>query len=95
MIRSKICLADIREESTYMEIERKFLISKENLPELKNIKIVQLEAEASFFPKWTQVHFQKYVIKNRRLSLDFSNTCPFFSPGIEYIHDIFAKLSKN
>ena len=64
----------------------------QNLPELKNIKIVQLEAEASFFPKWTQVHFQKYVIKNRRLSLDFSNTCPFFSPGIEYIHDIFAKL---
>jgi len=60
--------------------------------EFKNIKVVRLDAEAHFFPKWTQIHFQKYVIKNNRLSFDFSNTCPFFSPGIEYLHDIYAKL---
>lgn len=60
--------------------------------EFKNIKVVQLDAEAHFFPKWTQIHFQKYVIKNRRLSFDFSNTCPYFAPGIEYLHDIYAKL---
>lgn len=60
--------------------------------EFKNIKVVQLEVDAKFFPKWTQIYFQRYVIKNHRLSFDFSNTCPFFAPGIEYLHDIYAKL---
>jgi glycosyltransferase involved in cell wall biosynthesis len=60
--------------------------------EFKNIKVVQLDAEAHFFPKWTQINFQRYVIKNHRLSFGFSNTCPYFAPGIEYLHDIYAKL---
>ena len=60
--------------------------------EFTNIKIVQLNTEARFFPKWTQFDFQSYVLKNRRLSFDFSNTCPYFAPGIEYLHDIYAKL---
>lgn len=63
-----------------------------NVPQYKNIKCVVLPFAATFFPKWTQIHFQKYVIKNRRLSLDFSNTCPFFSPGIEFLHDIYCRL---
>ncbi len=63
-----------------------------NLPELKNIAVVTQEAEAHFFPKWTQVDFQKYVIRNRRLSMDFTNTCPFFAPGIAFIHDIYGAL---
>lgn len=58
----------------------------------KNIKTVTLPVDATFFPKWTQIHFQKYVIQNKRLSLDFSNTCPFFAPGIEFLHDIYAHL---
>lgn len=64
----------------------------QNLPALKNIKIVQLPVEAHFMPKWTQIHFQRYVIKNRRLSLNYSNTAPYFCPGIEFIHDIYCKL---
>lgn len=63
-----------------------------NLPELKNIKIVTLDVEANFFPKWNQVTYQKYVRKNNALSLDFSNTCPYFAPGAAFIHDLYFKL---
>lgn len=63
-----------------------------NLPALKNIRIVMLPQEAHFFPKWTQIVFQKYVITHRRFSFDYTNTCPFFVPGIEFIHDLYQKL---
>ncbi len=63
-----------------------------DVPELSNIKTVRLKREAHFFPRWTQVDFQLYVLAHRRLSLDFSNTCPFFAPGIEFIHDIYCAL---
>lgn len=64
----------------------------QNAPQYKNIKCVRLPVAATFFPKWTQLAFQKYVLKNRRISLDFSNTCPYFAPGIEFLHDIYARL---
>lgn len=64
----------------------------ENLPELKNIKTVTLPVNADFMPKWTQVHFQGYVLRHHSVSLDFSNTCPFLCPGIEFIHDIYCRL---
>lgn len=63
-----------------------------NIPELKNIAIVKLPQEAHFMPKWTQIFFQRYVLKNHRYSLNYSNTAPCFCPGFEFIHDIYAKL---
>lgn len=63
-----------------------------NIPEYKNIRIVQLPVEAGFMPKWTQLYFQRYVLKNHRWSLNYSNTAPFFCPGFEFIHDIYPKL---
>ena len=65
-----------------------------NLPSLSNIKIVTLPVEAKFFPKWNQIHFQKYVLNNRRIPLDFSNSCLYFAPGFDFIHDIYAHLYK-
>ncbi len=64
----------------------------QNVPQYANIKCVRLPVAAAFFPKWTQIVFQKYVLWNRRTSLDFSNTCPYFAPGIEYLHDIYGRL---
>ena len=63
-----------------------------DVPALSNIKTVRLKSEAHFFPRWTQLDFQLYVLTHRRMSLDFSNTCPFFAPGIEFIHDIYCAL---
>ena len=63
-----------------------------NLPSLKNIRIIVLPVEVSQVIKWTQVHFQKYVLKNKRIPLNFANTCPFFEPGFSFIHDIYCKL---
>lgn len=62
------------------------------VPSYKNIKVVQLEEEIHSLPKWRQFVFQPYVSKNNAIPLDFSNTCPWFSPGIEYIHDIYCAL---
>lgn len=63
-----------------------------NVPQYKNIRLVRLKSDAKFFPKWTQVDFQKYVILHGRVPLDYSNTCPYFVPGIEFIHDIYCEL---
>ena len=64
----------------------------QNVPALKNIRVVRLKEEAHFFPKWTQIAFQKYVFTNRRISFNYTNTCPFFVPGIEFLHDLYQKL---
>lgn len=62
------------------------------VPQYKNVKVVQLNCDAKAFTKWTQIDFQKYVISTGGISLNFSNTCPYFVPGIEFIHDIYCKL---
>lgn len=66
-----------------------------NVPQLKNISVVVLPVNASFIPKWTQIAFQKYVLKNRRIPLNYANTCPYFSGGFAFIHDIYCKLYKS
>ncbi len=40
-----------------------------NVPQYKNIRLVRLKSDAKFFPKWTQVDFQKYVILHGRVPL--------------------------
>lgn len=65
------------------------------LPELKNIEIKVLNYELKRFYLWEQIPFQKAVRKEKALSLDFSNTCPLLSPGVEYLHDIYCKLYPN
>lgn len=81
-------------DSLFSPEEAELVVPKnaKNLPNLKNIKIVILNENADFFPRWTQFSFQRYVITHHGISLDFSNTCPFFAPGVEFIHDIYAKL---
>ena len=74
------------------EIELILPANAKNVPVLKNIHIVQLSKSVSFFPVWCQIDFQKYVLTHHAISLDFSNVCPVFCPGIEYIHDIYCKL---
>lgn len=91
----RLAFDTVKEMDNLVEMGKMELVvpkNAKNVPELKNIKIVSLDKDAVFFPKWTQIYFQRYVIKNHRLSLDFSNTCPYFSPGIEYIHDIYSYL---
>ena len=63
-----------------------------NVPELKNIPVITLPTKASFMPKWTQIDFQGYVLKKKRIPLNFANTCPYFAPGFSFIHDIYCKL---
>ena len=77
------------------EIELILPKNAKNIPHLNNIKTIILPVNAQHMILWTQIHFQKYVIKNKAISLNFSNTCPYFVPGIEFIHDIYCKLFKS
>jgi Glycosyltransferase len=63
-----------------------------NVPVLKNIKVVRTAYEAKSFPHWTQCVVQNYIFRHHAVSLDYSNTCPVFRPGIEFLHDIYCKL---
>lgn len=64
----------------------------QHVPQYTNIKVVVLDYEAKSFPKWSQLVFQKYVIKHRGIALDYANTTPFFAPGFAFLHDIYCKL---
>lgn len=74
--------------------EIELVISKnvKTQPRFNNIRVVQLDYEITNFTLWTQFAFQKYVKKQKGIALDFTNTCPYFAPGIEYLHDIYFKL---
>ncbi|MFA6856838.1 MAG: glycosyltransferase family 1 protein [Treponema sp.] len=74
------------------EIELIVPSNAKNVPVLKNIKVVRIDYEAKSFPRWTQFVVQKYILKHHAVSLDYSNTCPIFAPGIEFLHDIYCKL---
>lgn len=63
-----------------------------DVPKFTNIAVVKLSVDAKFFPRWTQVDYARYVWRNKRLSLDFTNVCPYFWPGVAYIHDIYAVI---
>lgn len=89
------CVAALDDLLTTEKIEIAIPQNAKDVPTLKKIKIIPLPHTITFFPRWTQGVYQRYIIKNRRLSLDFSNVTPFFSPGIAYIHDIYAVLYRD
>ena len=74
------------------EIELIVPSNAKNVPVLKNIKVIIKKEEAKSFPRWTQFVVQKYILATHAISLDYSNTCPVFTPGIEFLHDIYCKL---
>ncbi len=74
------------------EIELIVPENAQNVPDLQNIRVVRLKVTVTSFPRWTQGAFQRYVLRERAVSLDFSNTCPIFAPGIEFLHDVYGKL---
>ena len=91
----RVCIETIQELDKICQPGEIELVIPKNVklfPQLKNIKVVQLNYNISFFFKWVQIPFQKYLRKQNGISLDFANTCPFFTPGIEYLHDIYCKL---
>lgn len=94
----RVCIETIQELDKICQPGEIELVIPKNIkhePNLTNIKILKLDYEISFFFKWVQVPFQKYVKKENGISLDFANNCPYFAPGIEYLHDIYCKLYPN
>ncbi|MCH5290816.1 MAG: glycosyltransferase family 4 protein [Treponema sp.] len=63
-----------------------------SVPSYRNIAVTVLGVDATFFPRWTNGAFQRHVLARRGTSLSFSNTCPYATPGIAYLHDIYARL---
>ena len=91
----RVCIDTIHELDKICKKDEIELVIPKNVkytPNLKNIKITQLDIEIKQFFKWVQIPFQKYVKQNKGISLDFANDCPYFAPGIEYLHDIYCKL---
>lgn len=62
------------------------------IPDFKNIKIVKSKKSCKIFPLWEHFHFSLYLLKTHSTPLDFANVTPLFTPGIVFIHDIYAKL---
>ena len=62
------------------------------IPDFKNIKIVKSKKSCKIFPLWEHFIFSQYLIKTHSTPLDFANVTPLFTPGIVFIHDIYAKL---
>lgn len=63
-----------------------------NLPELKNIKIVYIGKKSGII--WEQSELASYLNKTKALGLHLCNSVPFFSPkGIVCVHDITYKVN--
>ncbi|MCR5188842.1 MAG: glycosyltransferase family 4 protein [Treponema sp.] len=93
----RVCIETVRElDKLCKPGEIEIVVPKNTIHNInfQNIKVIKLDIEIKQFFKWVQIPFQKYVIKQKGISLDFANDCPYFKPGIEYLHDIYFKLNK-
>ncbi len=88
---SEVC-KNLDNEIAKDEISILIPANAKNVPDFKNFKVIKSELTLSSFFKWQQTILPKYLKKENAVSLDFSNTCPFFRPGYVFLHDIYCKL---
>lgn len=63
-----------------------------NIPEFKNIKIIETHKPLKSFPLWDLFVFASWCRKMNSTGINFSNTAPLGkSCGISFIHDIYAR----
>lgn len=66
--------------------------SVQNIPELKNIKVVQVGKKSGII--WEQTELARYLKKSKALGLHLCNSVPFLCPkGIVCVHDITYKVN--
>jgi glycosyltransferase involved in cell wall biosynthesis len=70
------------------------IISKnaKNVPLFKNLKVIKYNHDITSFPRWQQFKFPAILKKYGAIPLDFGNSCPFFIPGITFLHDIYCEI---
>jgi glycosyltransferase involved in cell wall biosynthesis len=66
--------------------------SVRNLPHYKNFNIVHTGNIKNRL--WEQIDLAYYLIKTRKIPVNFCNTAPFFVKGITVIHDIATIIHK-
>ncbi len=64
-------------------------ISKYKMEELKNIPVVRYGKGNPHI--WEQTYFYFYLLKNKRLGMNFLNTHPVLKPDICFMHDVLFK----
>lgn len=75
-----------------LPIELAVPCSVQNLPELHNIRIVQVGKKSGII--WEQTEFAHYLKKSNALGLHLCNSVPFLCPkGIVCVHDITYKVN--
>lgn len=62
-----------------------------NIPEYKNIKVVQIGRLHNRL--WEHISFPLYVKRKKGISLNLCNVAPLISPGIVCIHDVKIKAT--
>lgn len=62
------------------------------IPDFKNINIYISDKEIKSFPKWSFFNYGNFLIKNKAIGIDFSNTCSVRKPGVVFLHDIYCKM---
>lgn len=67
--------------------------SEHSIDGLKNISIIRVGKGNPHI--WEQTTFFWYLIKNRRVGINFLNTHPFLKPDISYIHDVLFSAYPN
>jgi glycosyltransferase involved in cell wall biosynthesis len=63
-----------------------------NIPVFENIRVIRYNHDITSFPRWQQLKFPAILKKHRAIPLDFGNSCPFFRPGITFLHDIYCEI---
>jgi glycosyltransferase involved in cell wall biosynthesis len=66
-----------------------------NLPDYKNLEVIQLNKNIKSHLFWQMVSLQWFLITHKNyIVLEFGNTCLPFAPGIVCLHDIYCEYFK-
>ncbi|MDD3049331.1 MAG: glycosyltransferase family 1 protein [Bacilli bacterium] len=63
-----------------------------NVPKLSNIKVKKIGTKSGIF--WEQITLPLYLIRNKALALNMSNSAPIIKPNFVVLHDIGLKVNK-
>lgn len=82
-------LLEIDRKTAKNEFELVVPAYAENIPDFKNINVIRHGIVKGLL--WEQTSLLMYLLKNKAISINFTNSMPILRPGVIVIHDVDIK----
>lgn len=84
-------LLEIDRKTAKNEFELVVPAYAENIPDFKNINVIRHGIVKGLL--WEQTSLLMYLLKNKAISINFTNSMPILRPGVIVIHDVGYKVN--